>query len=68
MLEEKAGEFAGKIWEALNESGSLTGKDLKRAIKTRTDKDLYLGLGWLLREGKISAVEAEKDYVFSLKK
>lgn len=30
MFEEKAGELAGKIWEALNEAGELTGKEIKR--------------------------------------
>ena len=29
MFEEKTGAFAGKIWEALNEGGKLTGKELK---------------------------------------
>ena len=67
MFEEKAGELAGKIWNALNESGELTGKDLKKAIKTRSDKDLFLGLGWLLREGKVSVTEDEKEMVVSLK-
>ena len=50
MFEEKAGELAGKVWEALNEGGELTGKALKKAIKVRAEKDLYLALGWLLRE------------------
>lgn len=67
MLEEKAGQFAGKIWEALNESGQLTGKDLKKATKIRADKDLYLGLGWLLREDKLAIEEVEKDILVSLK-
>ena len=67
MFEEKAGALAGKIWEALNEGGELTGKELKKAIKTRSDKDLFLGLGWLLREGKLNVVEGEKDLTISLK-
>ena len=61
MFEEKTGAFAGKIWEALNEGGKLTGKELKKAAKLRTDKELYLGLGWLLREGKLVIEEVEKD-------
>ena len=52
MFEEKAGELAGKIWEA---------------IKTRSDKDLFLGLGWLLREGKLNITEGEKEITVSLK-
>ena len=67
MFEEKAGELAGKIWKALNEGGELTGKELKKAIKTRSDKDLYLGLGWLLREDKLNVNEGEKDITVSLK-
>lgn len=67
MLQEKAGELAGKIWQALNENGELAGKDLKKLIKARSDKELYLGLGWLLREGKISATDSEKDVLLSLK-
>lgn len=67
MFEEKAGALAGKIWEALNEGGELTGKELKKVIKTRSDKDLFLGLGWLLREGKLNVVEGEKDLTISLK-
>lgn len=67
MLQELAGELAGKIWQALNENGELAGKDIKKAIKTRSDKDFYLGLGWLLREDKVAVKEAEKDILVSLK-
>lgn len=67
MLQELAGELAGKIWQALNENGELAGKDIKKAIKTRSDKDLYLGLGWLLREDKVAVKEVEKDILVSLK-
>ena len=54
MINEKAGVIAGKIWNALNEQGTLTGKDLKKAAGKLNDKDLFLGLGWLAREGKIT--------------
>ena len=57
MFEEKAGELAGKIWETLNAQGKLTGKELKKALKLRSEKDLYLGMGWLLREGKLDVKE-----------
>ncbi len=67
MLEVKAGEMAGKIWEALDQKGELTGKELKKVIKVRADKDLYLALGWLLREGKLEIKEVEKDILVSLK-
>ena len=56
---EKAGELAGAIWNALNE--------LKKAAKAKSEKDLYLGLGWLLREDKLNVSDDEKEPVFSLK-
>lgn len=67
MLHEKAGEIAGKIWQELNDNGQLSGKDLKKATKVKTEKELFLGLGWLLREDKIACEEAEKDILVSLK-
>ncbi len=67
MLQERAGEYAGKIWNTLNEKGALSVKALKKAAKIRFEKDLYLGLGWLLREDKLS-VKTEKDEdIISLK-
>ena len=67
MLQEKAGALAGKIWQALNENGELVGKDLRKILKIRRDKDLYLGIGWLLREDKVVTKEVEKDILVSLK-
>ena len=67
MLNEKAGVIAGKIWNTLNEQGTLTGKDLKKAAGKLTDKDLFLGLGWLARENKIETAEVEKDITVTLK-
>lgn len=67
MLESKAGELAGAIWTALNGKEGLNQKDLKKAAKIKADKDLFLGLGWLLREGKIDAQEVEGELVYNLK-
>lgn len=67
MMTTKAGEIAGAIWVALNEQGTLTGKELKKAAKLKNEKDLYLGLGWLLREDKIATAEEEKDITITLK-
>ena len=53
MLKEKAGVIAGQIWEALNGTEGKTQKQLKKEAKLKADKDLFLGLGWLLREDKI---------------
>ncbi len=65
-MNEKVGTFAGQIWNALNENGALNTKDLKKAAKVKTDKELFLGLGWLLREDKVTVTEAEKDIVVAL--
>lgn len=65
MLKEKAGVVAGKIWTALNESEGMTAKQLKKATKL-VDKDLFLGLGWLLREDKVSVEEVEGDLFIKL--
>lgn len=58
MLKEKAGEVAGEIWNALNVKEGQNLKDLKKVTK-ETDVNLYLGLGWLLREGKISGEDGK---------
>ena len=60
MLKEKAGVTAGVIWNALNGTEGMTAKQLKKATKL-VDKDLFLGLGWLLREDKVSAEEVEGE-------
>lgn len=62
MLKEKAGVIAGEIWNTLNENGALDIKALKKMTK-ENEKDLYLGLGWLLREDKIMS----EGNVFNLK-
>ena len=67
MLEEKAGVIAGQIWQALNENGTLNQKSLKKAAKLKADKDLFLGLGWLLREDKIETSETDGELSVKLK-
>lgn len=70
MLQEKAGNIAGLLWNTLSETeAALTFKQIKKATKL-SEKDFLLGLGWLLREDKIQATETgdEKDpYAYSLK-
>lgn len=67
MLKEKAGVIAGKIWESLNGSEGKNQKQIKKEIKLRADKDLFLGLGWLLREDKIETSEVEGELFIKLK-
>ena len=61
MLKEKAGVIAGQIWEALNETEG------KKEAKLKADKDLFLGLGWLLREDKIETSEVDGELFVKLK-
>ena len=65
MLQEKAGETAGKIWTVLNEKGAMTLKQIKKAAKIN-EKDFYLGLGWLLREDKLTIDEESSEATFEL--
>ena len=60
MNVEVIGSWAGLVWSALNQSGKLTVKALKKATKLK-EKDLYAALGWLAREGKITIAETETD-------
>ena len=46
MNAEVIGTWAGQVWNALNESGKLTVKGLKKATKLK-EKELYAALGWL---------------------
>jgi hypothetical protein len=61
------GTLAGAVWTALNENGALNTKDLKKATKIKTDKDLFLALGWLLREDKVVVAENDKVMTVALK-
>ncbi len=63
MLKEKAGIVAGQIWTVLNGTDGLTHKQIKKATKLI---DLFLGLGWLLREDKVSTSEVEGELFVKL--
>ncbi|MBQ7461086.1 MAG: winged helix-turn-helix domain-containing protein [Bacteroidaceae bacterium] len=66
-MTETVGTFAGAVWTALNENGALNTKDLKKVAKIKTDKDLFLALGWLLREDKVVVTENDKVMTVVLK-
>lgn len=65
-MKEKVGTLAGAVWTALNENGTMNSKDLKKAAKIKTDKDLCLALGWLLREDKVTVTEEDKVVTVTL--
>lgn len=60
----KIGENAGLIWGAL-ENGALDLKALKKATKLKNE-ELYLALGWLAREGKVTFNVGEADTIVAL--
>ena len=64
---EKVGQVAGLIWTVLSASEGMSVKELKKVTKVKTEKELYLGIGWLLREDKIQVTGDEKEPIFSLK-
>ena len=66
-MTETVGTLAGAVWSALNENGAMASKDLKKAAKLKNDKELYLALGWLLREDKVEIAEEAKEIKVTLK-
>ena len=66
-MTETVGTLAGAVWTALNENGAMNTKDMKKAAKIKTDKDLFLALGWLLREDKLEVAEEDKVITVTLK-
>ena len=66
-MTETVGTLAGAVWSALNENGAMASKDLKKAAGLKSDKELYLAMGWLLREDKLNVAEDSKKITLSLK-
>ena len=66
-MNETVGTLAGAVWNALNENGAMASKDLKKAAGLKSDKELYLAKGWLLREDKLEVAEDGKNITLALK-
>lgn len=63
---QNVGANAGLVWQALNAAGkAVEVKQIKKVTKL-TDKEAYAAFGWLLREGKISIEENEKEVFVAL--
>ena len=62
MNVEIIGTWAGEVWNALNEQGTLGVKQIKKATKLK-EKEVFAAIGWLARESKVNIVadEAEKQ-------
>ncbi len=53
-LMDKIGEDAGKVWSVLQKRNDIDVSAIARIAKVRK-RDCYSALGWLAREGKITA-------------
>ncbi|MFH1540307.1 MAG: winged helix-turn-helix domain-containing protein [Elusimicrobiota bacterium] len=66
-MDSEIGITAGHIWEYLDKNGETTALKLKSILGV-ANTVLYMGIGWLSREGKINVVEYTKGYKISIKK
>lgn len=65
-MNDKIGEMAGMVWNALNHKGSLTVAKLKTALKADTFI-LDAAIGWLAREDKIDVSKTKSSITITLK-
>ena len=65
-MEQNIGELAGRIWHEL-EKGESTPRKLATATKGKTDH-VYMALGWLAREGKVSLNQTKSTFKVSINK
>ena len=61
------GEAAGDIWRLLESEGPLSISALATKIK-RPQTAVYMGIGWLAREGKLGFTETKRGTSISIKR
>ena len=61
------GETAGEIWRLLESEGPLSVSALANKIK-RPQTSVYMGIGWLAREGRLGFTETKRGTSISIKK
>ena len=61
------GTNAGLVWNALDKLGKMDIKQLKKATKIRTEKDVYATLGWLAKEEKLTFVYEDDTLLVALR-
>jgi len=66
MNAEIIGTQAGTVWNALNENGKLSLKELKKVTKLKVN-EIHAALGWLAKEDKVNFNDVEGDVEVSLK-
>ena len=65
MMTERVGVAAGDIWKYLSENGESSPIKIKANLGL-SNTMLYLALGWLARENKVSIVQVDYSYKISL--
>ena len=63
--EEVFGVNAGKVWRALKENGPMSAGAIVKQTKMKLI-EVYGGLGWLGREGKIEILKEKKGVKYKL--
>ena len=64
---EYIGTNAGLVWNALDKLGKMDVKQLKKATKIRTEKDVYAALGWLAKEDKLTFFYEDNTLLVALR-
>jgi Winged helix-turn-helix domain (DUF2582) len=65
-INEKVGEAAGKVWQALSSEGPQTVTQLKKQLNGSSEVVTF-ALGWLAREDKVEITQDKKTFKIKLK-
>lgn len=66
MIKNEIGSNAGNVYKLLSQRGRLTLRKIGELTQGQ-EYVIYLALGWLLRENKISVLEQNGELFFELK-
>jgi len=66
-MEQNIGMLAGKIWHELEKTGESTPRKLTSSLKGKSDQ-VYMALGWLAREGKVSINPTKSTFKVTINK
>jgi hypothetical protein len=66
-MDADIGFLAGDLWKFLSENGESSALKIRSVLKL-SQSHLYMALGWLAREGKVSIVYRDRVYWVSLVK
>jgi len=61
------GETAGEIWRLLNQEGPMSISTIVSKVK-QPQSAVYMGIGWLAREGKLVFTETKRGMSISIKR